>query len=513
MSLGWKLGLSTAGIVVLVIGMLTLVQEWREIRRDWRDRDTLLRESLVPLALDVDAAPTLEQIRERVFALEQAYMTQGYRSYHVDLRDGEGRVIVSSSSKRDGDLPSWTLRASIPVSSPLLPGGKGSLTVWQKDSKLKTEVERRWVFWLLDLGTAVLCILVSLQIAHHHLVARPLRCLMESIRHMEMGYWRGLKIPSGAWEMQWLAYRFQELGAKLEDTMQLLVKARRRACRDFHASPDHPATGLTEDMTCPEDGPVSAEARVSSDNDLSLQETRPQNLLDKCCFLECRSPLDPAAQALAREVWEQDVLEAERLCENSLKCRLENAAFRILNPDVFEQLSRDLTAMISLRKTWVREREQEMRKLLKKQHLSYLKIQHRVKHVAGTWRKMQEKGLSLDEIHDIFAFRIILSEEQECYLVLDAIHQHFEPLLLRFKDYIARPKANGYRSIHTCVKGSDHLIFEVQIRTARMHEEAEGNHWQYKAERPCRGNTLLPFSQGWKRWKARLHLGPGDNRA
>jgi ppGpp synthetase/RelA/SpoT-type nucleotidyltranferase len=512
MSLGWRLGLSTAGIVVLVIGILTLVQQWREIHREWRDRDTLLRESLIPLAVDVDAAPTLERIRERVFALQQAYLARGYTSYHIDLRDAEGRVIVSSATT-DGHQSSWTLRASIPVSSPLLPGAKGRLTVWQKDSKLKTEVERRWGFWLLDIGIAVLCILVSLQIAHHHLVARPLRCLMESIRHMEMGYWRGSKIPAGAWEMQWLAYRFQELGAKLEETMQLLVQARRRACRDLHAGPDHHANRLTEAMTSAADDPVSAETCVLTGNDLSLDETRPQVLLEKCCLLECRSPLDPAAQALARKVWEQDVLEAERLCDNSLKNRLENAALRILNPDAFAQLTRDLTTMINVRKTWVKEREHEMRKVLKKQHLPYLEIQHRVKHVAGIWRKMQAKGLSLDQIHDIFALRIIVSEEQECYFVLDAIHQHFEPLLLRFKDYIARPKANGYQSIHTCVSGSDHLIFEVQIRTARMHEEAEGGHWRYKAEQPDKSDTPLPFGRGWRAWKARIHLGPGDSRA
>ena len=513
MSLGWRLGLSTAIIVVLVMGMLIFVQQWREIRRDRKDRDTLLEESLVPLASDVEAASTLEEIRQRASAFQQAYFMRGYTSYCVDLRDGEGRIIVSSSSKRDGDLPSWTLGASIPISSPLLAGGRGSLTVWQKDSKLKAEVERRWVFWLLDLGVAVLCILVSLQIAHYYLVARPLRWLMESIRQMEMGYWRGAKIPSGAWEMQWLAHRFQQLGAKLEQTMQLVVQARHRACRDLPASPDRLAGGLSEDITCLDDVLVSAEAPVLADKDLFLREMRPQDLLDKCCFLECQSPLDPAAQTLAREVWEQDVLEAERLCENGLKCRLENAAFRILNPDAFEQLSRDLTAMISLRTTWVKEREQEMRKVFKKHQLSCLEIQHRVKHAAAIWRKMQAKRLSLDQIHDIFAFRIIVSEEQECYLVLDAIHQHFEPLLLRFKDYIARPKANGYRSIHTCVRGSDHLIFEVQIRTAEMHEEAEGAHWQYKAEQPSRLHTPLPFDRGWGRLKKLLGLGSGDNRA
>jgi ppGpp synthetase/RelA/SpoT-type nucleotidyltranferase len=512
MSLGWSLGLSTAIIVVLVMGILIFLQQWRDIRRDRKDRVSLLEESLVPLASEVEAATTLEEIHQRVGAYQKAYLMRGYTSYYADLRDGEGRLIVTSSSKRDDETSVWTLRASIPISSSLLPGGRGSLTVWQKDSKLKAEVERRWVFWLLDLGVAVLCILVSLQLAHHYLVARPFRCLMESIRHMEMGYWRGLKIPAGAWEMQWLAYRFQQLGARLDETMQLLVQARHRACRDLDASPDGLATGETEEITCRNDALVPGERPVLSDHDSFFRDMGSQNLLDKCRFLECCSPLDAAAQTFAREVWEKDGLQAERLCENGLKCRLENAALRILDPEAFEQLSRDLRAMVNLRKRWVNEREQEMRKVLEKHQLSCLEIQHRVKHVAGIWRKMQAKGLSLDQIHDIFAFRIIVSEEQKCYLVLDAIHQHFEPLLLRFKDYIAKPKTNGYKSIHTCVRGSDHLIFEVQIRTARMHAEAEGAHWQYKAAQPNKSDALLPFGRGWRRWKARFRPGSGGDR-
>jgi hypothetical protein len=183
-------------IVALMTGILTFVQQWREIRRGWKDRDTLLGESLIPLASDVEAATSLEEIRKRVSVFQQAYFMRGYTSYHIDLRDGEGRIIVFSSSRRDGGLPNWTLHSSILISSPLLPGGRGSLRVWQEGLNFKAEVERRWVFWQLDIGMAVLCILLFLQIAHQYLIARPLRCLMEGIRHMEMGYWGGLEISS-----------------------------------------------------------------------------------------------------------------------------------------------------------------------------------------------------------------------------------------------------------------------------------------------------------------------------
>jgi ppGpp synthetase/RelA/SpoT-type nucleotidyltranferase len=514
MSLGWRLGLSTAIIVALILGILILVQQWREIRRDWKDRDTLLGESLIPLASDIEGATSQKEIRERVSAFQQAYLKRGYTRYHVDLRDGEGRIIISSSG-RDVGLPSWTLHASIPVSSPLLNGGRGSLRVWQEGLNFKAEVERRWVFWLLDIGVAVLCILVFLQIAHQYLVARPLQCLMEGIRHMEMGYWGGLKIPKGAWEMRWLAYRFQKLGTKLEETLQHLVEAERRALLRSNASPNALEKRVTKDMTCPDDILALPEAPIFSEKNLFPQGMRRLDLLEKCSFLESQCPFGPAAQAIARKVWEQDVSEAESLCEYDLKCKLEDAAFRILNPDAFEQLSTDLMVIITLKKKWVKKRKQEILKVLKKRQLSCLEVQHRVKHVAGIWRKMQVKGLSLEQIHDIFAFRIIVSEEQECYLVLDAIHQHFKPLLLRFKDYIARPKVNGYKSIHTCVRGLDNLIFEVQIRTAEMHRQAEGGtaaHWRYKAEQPSRLGAPSFFSRRWRRLKAVLHLvGSGDN--
>jgi ppGpp synthetase/RelA/SpoT-type nucleotidyltranferase len=514
MSLGWRLGLSTAIIVALIMGILIFVQQWREIRRDWKDRDTLLGESLIPLASDIETATTLKEIRERVSAFQQAYFKRGYTRYHVDLRDGEGRIIISSSSGRDADLPRCTLHASIPVFSPLLYGEKGSLRVCQEGLNFKAEVERRWVFWLLDIGVAVLCILVFLQIAHQYLIARPLRCLMEGIRHMEMGYWGGLKIPKGAWEMRWLAYRFQKLGIKLEETVQHLVEAERRALLHSHASSDRLEKRATKDIPYTDDVLALSEAPIFSEKNLFPKGMRPHDLLDKCCFLESQSPFDPTAQAVAREVWQQDVLEAESLCEYDLKCRLEDAAFRILNPDAFEQLSKDLIAIITSKKKWVKKRKQEILKVLKNRQLSCLEIQHWVKHVAGIWRKMQAKGLSLEQIHDIFAFRIIVSEEQECYLVLDAIHQHFRPLLLRFKDYIARPKINGYKSIHTCVRGLDNLIFEVQIRTAEMHRQAEGGtaaHWRYKAEQPSRLDPHSFFRRRWRCLKAVLHLGSGDN--
>jgi hypothetical protein len=510
MSLGWRLGLSTAVTITLVIGVLTFFQQWYEIRQDWKDRDRLLGEALIPLASDLESAKTLEEVRVKLTSFQQALSRRGRTDYHIDLYDEEGRLIVSSASEQNSDPPGWTLYATVPIHSTWLQRGRGNLRVWKGGSRFKAEVEERWVFWLLDIGVTVLCILISLQIAYQYLIARPLRCLMKNIHHMEMGYWEGFEIPQGAWEMQWLAYRFQNLGSKLEETMKRLVEAERLALLDSHCHPPIVQGVTAADITASNDFSPPPKAIASLENEGSGRAMRLYYLMEKCCFLESQTPADPTAQISAQEVWEQDIVEAERLCKIGLKCRLENAAFRILNPDAYEQLSRELAAMTISRRGWVKERKKEIHKMLKKHQLSCLTIQHRIKTIGSVWRKMQAKGLTLEQIDDIFAFRIIVPEERHCYLTLDAIHHHFQPKLLRFKDYIANPKANGYQSIHTCVQDADNFTFEVQIRTEKMHWQADGGtaaHWSYKGEQVKLGASTW-LSRKWNHLKAVLGLGP-----
>jgi hypothetical protein len=508
MSLGWRLGLSTAVTITLVIGVLTFFQQWHEIGQDWKDRDRLLGEALIPFASDIESAKTLEEVRVKLTSFQQALSRRGRTDYHIDLYDEEGRLIVSSASEQNSDPPGWTLHATVPIHSTWLPSGMGNLRVWKDGSRFQAEVEERWVFWLLDIGVTVLCILVSLQIAYQYLIARPLRCLMKNIHHMEMGYWEGFEIPHGAWEMQWLAYRFQNLGSKLEEIMKRLVEAERLALLDSHSHPPIVQGVITAKNTVPNDSSPSPNAIASLKNEGSGRAMRLNYLMEKCCFLESQSPVDPTAQISAREVWEQDSVEAERLCEIGLKCRLENAAFRILNPDGYEQLSRELATMTRLRWGWVKGKKKEIHKLLKKYQLSCLTIQDRTKTIGSVWRKMQAKGLTLEQIDDIFAFRIIVPEESHCYLTLDAIHQHFRPKLLRFKDYIAAPKSNGYQSIHTCVQDAENFTFEVQIRTENMHRQAERGmaaHWYYKGEQVKLGASTW-LSKKWNHLKAVLGL-------
>jgi (p)ppGpp synthase/HD superfamily hydrolase len=102
---------------------------------------------------------------------------------------------------------------------------------------------------------------------------------------------------------------------------------------------------------------------------------------------------------------------------------------------------------------------------------------------------MTEKGLSLEEVNDLVAFRIIVPGQDDCYLALETVHRLFEPEPFRFKDYITGPKANGYQSLHTSLRDHEGFQFEVQIRTVDMHRAAEEGfaaHWRYRAKKAIR---------------------------
>lgn len=205
---------------------------------------------------------------------------------------------------------------------------------------------------------------------------------------------------------------------------------------------------------------------------------------DRCAILEECDPDDPTARDIAIEVWEHDAPEAERLGELNLRARLENSALSILDRDSFDHVSRELDALVASRTTWCASTRKAIASALSANNIAQVKIQHRAKHAAGAWRKMQEKHLSIEEVHDLLAFRIIVPKTDECYLALDAVHRLYEPEPFRFKDYIANPKANGYQSLHTSVRDCDAFVFELQIRTIEMHraaEEGKAAHWRYRA--------------------------------
>lgn len=475
--LGLRLGLLLATTVVLVLGGVTALQQRREMAREWRDREALLAESLAPLAVEVESATTLDEIRDQLTSFQQAYLWRGYSDHQVALTDATQRVVTTSVPGMTS-VPETALRASVPVSSALLPGGTGRLEVWQDALQFRAEVRARWRLWWFNIALTAVIIVATLQIAIFLLISRPLGLLVRQLRRMEMGYLGPVEVPRGAWEVRWLATHLERTALELQQNVRRLVAAERRALHQPRPSTDAAAVFVADNGWL--------QAGATDDTTASHREVLVrQYLADICRLLSSLDPTDPVARSLAKEAWERTAVEAEQANAMDLKGALENAALRILEPEAFDRLTRRLAASTASRRGWFHQQQLELERALAQAGVPHLSIQRRVKHIAGIWRKMQEKQLELEQVHDVFALRVIVPDEEHCYLALHAVHGAFEPEPFRFKDYIASPKPNGYRSLHTTVRDEHGSALEIQIRSLAMHQAAERGsaaHWRYKAE-------------------------------
>lgn len=173
---------------------------------------------------------------------------------------------------------------------------------------------------------------------------------------------------------------------------------------------------------------------------------------------------------------------AERLGISKVKVELDNLALRYLEPDAYGDLSRRFDAIKNTKETFIKDIMREMEKQLEENGINAT-IDGRVKHLFSIYRKMVNQNKTLDQIYDLFAIRIIVDSDQECYTALGIIHEMYKPIPGRFKDYIAMPKPNHYQSLHTTLIGPGGQPFEIQIRTYEMHRTAEygiAAHWKYK---------------------------------
>jgi len=185
---------------------------------------------------------------------------------------------------------------------------------------------------------------------------------------------------------------------------------------------------------------------------------------------------------LAENVMEVYSPISQKLGLNEIKWELEDLGFRIQHPKEYAKIKNALRKKRNAREADLKKISGEIKKRLKKEEI-YAEIIGRTKNFYGIYKKMNKKKCGLKELHDLIAVRIICNTIKECYLILGLIHSMYEPLLNSFDDYIANPKKNNYRSIHTDLKTYDGKIFEVQIRTLEMHTEAEEGlsaHWLYK---------------------------------
>ena len=167
-----------------------------------------------------------------------------------------------------------------------------------------------------------------------------------------------------------------------------------------------------------------------------------------------------------------------------LKSELEDLSLKILKPDVYYDIVEKLNSTKKERDDLIHKMTKEVKEILDSHDISY-EIKGRSKSIYSIYNKL-DKGRKFNDIYDLFALRIMVADETTCYMVLGLIHSKFKPIPKRFKDFIAMPKSNGYRSLHTTVFGVNNTLFEIQIRTFQMNEVAENGlaaHWSYKENR------------------------------
>ena len=183
----------------------------------------------------------------------------------------------------------------------------------------------------------------------------------------------------------------------------------------------------------------------------------------------------------AKETLEILVPIAHRLGINHIKSELEDLCLKYYKPDVYNDILEKLSESRQELDKSVEEMMQSVSKILTDNNIPH-EMKGRTKSVYSIYNKLN-KGKSFNEIYDILALRYLVNTEAECYLALGLIHAKYKPVPKRFKDYIARPKSNGYQSLHTTVFGVDGKLFEIQIRTYDMDKVAEygfASHWSYK---------------------------------
>jgi GTP pyrophosphokinase len=192
---------------------------------------------------------------------------------------------------------------------------------------------------------------------------------------------------------------------------------------------------------------------------------------------------DPEARAqAARETQDLFAPLANRLGVWQLKWELEDLALRALEPETYKQIAKLLDERRLDRQHYIEDVKATLKRELAASGVKS-EVSGRPKHIYSIWNKMRRKQTGIDSVYDIRALRILVDEVQDCYAALGVVHNLWTPLAKEFDDYIAKPKANNYRSLHTAVSGPEDKPLEVQIRTHEMHRHSEygvAAHWRYK---------------------------------
>ncbi len=196
----------------------------------------------------------------------------------------------------------------------------------------------------------------------------------------------------------------------------------------------------------------------------------------------CAATKLPVPPALASESLQVFAPLANRLGIWQIKWEIEDLSFRFLEPTTYKDIARLLDEKRAERERYMLALRERLQQALANQGIEAT-VEGRPKHIYSIVKKMRGKALPFERVFDIRALRVVVSSVSDCYQVLSWVHEHFVPIAEEFDDYIAKPKANGYQSLHTVVRDADGGPIEVQIRTQAMHAHAEHGvaaHWAYK---------------------------------
>lgn len=207
-------------------------------------------------------------------------------------------------------------------------------------------------------------------------------------------------------------------------------------------------------------------------------------LAERLCILRTAGHLPESARIhLATEAMEIYAPLANRLGIGAIKWEMEDLAFRHLHPDEYKAIAKGLKAKRLERDYFVNGIVEQLNHQIQATGAPHFAVYGRSKHIHSIYKKMKRKNVSIDEIYDATAVRILVDTEAQCYEVLGMVHTLWRQIPAEFDDYIFNPKPNGYRSLHTAVAAADGRVFEIQIRTFQMHDLAEmgvAAHWKYK---------------------------------
>lgn len=201
-----------------------------------------------------------------------------------------------------------------------------------------------------------------------------------------------------------------------------------------------------------------------------------------CAIRSVKNASEEKRQRVAKEVFDIYAPLAHRLGIGQLKWELEDLSFRYLQPDNYKRIASLIDERRVDRERFITEVTEELRRQFNRAGID-AEINGRAKSIYSIWRKMQRKQLDFSQIYDIRAVRVLVPEARDCYAALGIVHNIWRVIPNEFDDYIANPKENGYQSLHTAVIGPHQKVFEIQIRTYAMDDDAELGvcaHWRYK---------------------------------